>query len=171
MINNNSIQEIIKRNTLGLNAVTVLLYLFPVAVLFYILVLLGKIEWNVPDLLIPHRKEFLIYTTLPLMVLIYPFLFKIRRWLIREIAGLCWETKEYLKNLHVWSYMVKHRDGHACIYCGKRRNLNSHHIAPKSIYPGLKFDIDNGITVCNNCHQQAADIFKRLQQVLTMKVK
>lgn len=51
-----------------------------------------------------------------------------------------------------WQEQVKERDGHTCKRCGFTSNLHTHHIKPVHTYPELTFDIDNGITLCGNCH-------------------
>ena len=82
-------------------------------------------------------------------------------------------TKTYLKKqarilkrkqLVAWSNSVKERDNHTCQICGikvgeftkngKKVVFNSHHIFSKEgIYSFLMFDINNGITLCQNCHR------------------
>ena len=171
MINNNSIPRLIRFGTIELHATNLALVLFPIVATFFMLVIIGVINWDIPDLFIPHRKEILIYFTVPLMILSYPLLFKFRKYLIRKIAGLCWRAKRHLKDLQIWSYMIRQRDGFACVYCGSNKRLNAHHIAPKAIYPELKYDIDNGVTVCEGCHHFAADVFRRLQMVCTITSK
>lgn len=50
-----------------------------------------------------------------------------------------------------WSKAVKERDGHKCAYCGKTEYLNSHHIFSRK-HMGLRWDLDNGITLCSGHH-------------------
>ncbi|WP_394351210.1 HNH endonuclease [Draconibacterium mangrovi] len=39
--------------------------------------------------------------------------------------------------------------------CGSHEDLDAHHIMPKSRYPHWKYNVDNGITLCNQCHEKA----------------
>ena len=59
------------------------------------------------------------------------------------------------KKYEVWRKEVFSRDGYACKKCGDSSggNLNAHHILGFSKYPELRFSIDNGITLCKNCHK------------------
>jgi 5-methylcytosine-specific restriction endonuclease McrA len=50
-----------------------------------------------------------------------------------------------------WAKAVKERDGFLCVYCGGDTNLNSHHIFSRS-HQGLRYDINNGITLCSKHH-------------------
>lgn len=50
-----------------------------------------------------------------------------------------------------WSLKVKERDGFKCAYCGRIDTLNSHHIFSRR-HEGLRWDIDNGITLCAGHH-------------------
>jgi len=55
----------------------------------------------------------------------------------------------------LWREAVFARDGWACLNCGDNKNkFNAHHIKNFSEYPELRFAIDNGITLCKNCHNE-----------------
>lgn len=52
-----------------------------------------------------------------------------------------------------WIKSVYKRDNYRCKICGSKKKLNAHHIYPKRDYPGLVYDIDNGITLCFEHHK------------------
>ena len=51
-----------------------------------------------------------------------------------------------------WKNEVKQRDGNACRRCGFENNLHVHHIKPFKKYPEFATELDNGLTLCGNCH-------------------
>lgn len=57
--------------------------------------------------------------------------------------------------IRLWRNAVYARDSFTCQECGKTSTeLNAHHIKPFSSHPGLRFAIDNGITLCKKCHSK-----------------
>jgi hypothetical protein len=58
---------------------------------------------------------------------------------------------EYIK----WRKNIYSRDKFKCqwIGCNERKRLQAHHIYKWSDYPGLRYHIDNGITLCKNHHE------------------
>lgn len=58
-----------------------------------------------------------------------------------------WSTRN-----KIWRKSVLERDGNKCVKCGLSEKLAIHHIKPWKEYPELRFDLDNGITVCVYCH-------------------
>lgn len=61
-----------------------------------------------------------------------------------------WNSGEY----NEWRKMVYERDNYTCQKCGDNsgNNLIPHHLEGFADYPKLRFDINNGITLCKNCH-------------------
>ena len=51
-----------------------------------------------------------------------------------------------------WRREVRHRDENTCRICTVQRNLHVHHIKPLEKYTEFATDLDNGITLCGNCH-------------------
>jgi hypothetical protein len=57
------------------------------------------------------------------------------------------------KKIKIWKKRVFERDGYICQECGQRGGkLHIHHIKPFSLFPKLRFDVDNGLTLCTTCH-------------------
>ncbi len=54
-----------------------------------------------------------------------------------------------------WRLAVFRRDHFRCQMPGcnrKNLKLNAHHIRCWSTYPGLRYEVGNGITLCRGCH-------------------
>lgn len=51
-----------------------------------------------------------------------------------------------------WRIKVLQRDGNRCVLCGSDTDLEADHIKPWALYPDLRFDPDNGRTLCRPCH-------------------
>jgi hypothetical protein len=70
-------------------------------------------------------------------------------------GGISSETELARKSpeYKVWRKSVFERDNYTCIHCGKiGGKLQADHIKPFSKYKELRFDINNGRTLCINCH-------------------
>lgn len=61
------------------------------------------------------------------------------------------------QSLEQWKKDVKQRDLFICQRCGKRGTSNqmeAHHKMPVWFMSKLQFDMENGITLCKQCHKQ-----------------
>jgi len=54
-----------------------------------------------------------------------------------------------------WVKAVKDRDGWKCVECGATDSLHAHHIKRWRDHPALRYDVDNGKTLCHPCHEEA----------------
>ena len=54
-----------------------------------------------------------------------------------------------------WAAKVKARDNWTCQKCGNTESLHAHHIKRWKDYRHLRYDVDNGITLCPPCHARA----------------
>ena len=53
-----------------------------------------------------------------------------------------------------WTKQVYERDNYTCKCCShKGGKLNAHHLNSWNIYKETRFDINNGITLCESCHK------------------
>lgn len=68
-----------------------------------------------------------------------------------EAAKILYSSAEYKQ----WRYEIFKRDGFACQRCGvKDKTIEAHHLKPQSIYPELRFAMNNGVTLCALCHDE-----------------
>lgn len=60
------------------------------------------------------------------------------------------------RKIKYWRISVFERDNYTCKMCNKRGcvNLNAHHIIPYSLCVEKRLDINNGITLCIDCHKK-----------------
>ena len=47
------------------------------------------------------------------------------------------------------------RDNHICVICGNTEELDAHHITDRSEMPNGGYVLENGISLCANCHRKA----------------
>lgn len=68
------------------------------------------------------------------------------------------DERERLRNSQEWTDWRKSvfkRDNYTCQDCGdKGCELHPHHIKPKSLYKDIMFDVENGVTLCSDCHAE-----------------
>lgn len=58
-------------------------------------------------------------------------------------------SKEYRE----WRFAVLARDNNACVKCNDTNELHAHHIKPFSKHKNLRYNVDNGETLCRRCHE------------------
>jgi len=60
-----------------------------------------------------------------------------------------------------WRKKVFERDNYTCQECGATKSyLHPHHIKEFAIYKELRYDANNGITLCKNCHLRLHGLLK-----------
>jgi hypothetical protein len=74
------------------------------------------------------------------------------------IHGKCGEnllfraSREYQN----WRKEVFRRDSYKCVLCGNSKggNLEADHIKDFALYPEIRLELDNGRTLCKDCHRK-----------------
>ena len=57
------------------------------------------------------------------------------------------------KDYHAWRTLVFEQDNYTCQCCGRRGyEINAHHIENFADHEDLRYDVNNGITLCDDCH-------------------
>jgi hypothetical protein len=51
-----------------------------------------------------------------------------------------------------WRQAVLIRDDYSCQHCGATKKLQAHHIKEWKDFPDLRYDVNNGLTLCTSCH-------------------
>ena len=63
-----------------------------------------------------------------------------------------------------WRKEVFVRDNYTCLLCGERNvELHPHHLKGVTYFPKNRFEVNNGLTICKNCHyliHQSAELIK-----------
>ena len=69
-------------------------------------------------------------------------------------GGITSENEKLRKSVEYkdWQQSVYKKDHYQCQICGSKKEINAHHLSGWKEYPDKRFDIDNGITLCKDCH-------------------
>jgi hypothetical protein len=57
-----------------------------------------------------------------------------------------------------WRKEVFKRDNYTCQECGQKGYIEAHHIKRWVDYPNLRYDINNGKTLCKSCHSKTTKL-------------
>lgn len=61
-----------------------------------------------------------------------------------------------------WAQQVKQRDFFTCQVCGRQdQPLESHHLNAWASFPDQRYDIDNGVCLCQDCHNEFHEIYSK----------
>lgn len=89
---------------------------------------------------------------------------------IKEWEGFKRTTSEIIRKSEKymeWRKAVFERDNYTCQQCGNKGTLNAHHIKQFAYYPELRFDVNNGLTLCEKCHLKEHEINGRFNKGVT----
>jgi 5-methylcytosine-specific restriction endonuclease McrA len=75
-------------------------------------------------------------------------------WNWKGGVSRAYKTGYYSLEYKNWRREVFVRDSFICQQCGSREYVTAHHVKSFAKYPELRFDISNGITLCETCHKK-----------------
>lgn len=70
-----------------------------------------------------------------------------------------------------WGLDVKTRDSFKCQNCGSEKDLQAHHIVKWKSDENLRFDLDNGITLCRSCHSRTERLLETEMGLLGCSIR
>lgn len=67
----------------------------------------------------------------------------------------------YNNNMKIWRNKIYKRDNYICQCCGNTKSgiFNAHHLNSWNWCKDKRFDVDNGITLCEDCHKEFHHIY------------
>lgn len=65
-----------------------------------------------------------------------------------------YKTGYYSTEYKNWRKSVFERDNFTCQECSSTGFITAHHIKSFAHYPGLRFELSNGLTLCETCHSK-----------------
>lgn len=88
-------------------------------------------------------------------------------------GGITKEEKRIRKTskYNNWRFSILKRDNYTCVFCLKRGgDLHVDHIKRFSDYPELRFAIDNGRTLCVECHRKTNTYGGKKKSTLSLRM-
>ena len=65
-----------------------------------------------------------------------------------------------------WRTSVYQRDNYTCVFCKRKGvRLNADHIKPFLYFPDLRLSIDNGRTLCVECHRKTDTYGRNIKKI------
>lgn len=77
-----------------------------------------------------------------------------------------YKTGYYSEEYINWRKSVFQRDNFTCQECGSAGYITAHHIKSFAKFPELRFDLNNGITLCECCHSKTDNYKGRANKVI-----
>lgn len=78
-------------------------------------------------------------------------------------------TRPYLNGevkYRKWRTSVFERDNWICQICGSKGFVQGHHIKSWANFPKLRYEINNGISLCKKCHNEANNIQREKEKFI-----
>lgn len=79
------------------------------------------------------------------------------------------EATKAIGNVESFKKQAEKRNNGTCSLCGSNKNLEMHHIKPKFVYPELKYELDNIMFLCHECHRTLHDNVKTTRYIKKLK--
>lgn len=77
----------------------------------------------------------------------------------KDLTELEREYGRYHKENREFIRICLNRDEYKCTICNSKEELQVHHLEAYSKYKNLRYDINNGITLCKKCHTRFHSIY------------
>lgn len=69
----------------------------------------------------------------------------------------------------IWREAVLSRDGYKCVTCHSVDHLEADHVKPFALYPDLRFNVDNGQTLCHACHVKTETYGSKVHRLVAVQ--